>query len=70
MFSFLNNTNANYNKIFYDFKISDINNREIDLSIFKEKSILLVNVASYCGFTRQYDDLQNLYEKYKENDFF
>ena len=69
MFSFLNNTNANYNKIFYDFKISDINNREIDLSIFKEKSILLVNVASYCGFTRQYDDLQNLYEKYKENDF-
>ena len=52
-----------------EYKISDINNREIDLSIFKEKSILLVNVASYCGFTRQYDDLQNLYEKYKENDF-
>ena len=69
MFSFLNNTNANYNKIFYDFKISDINNREIDLSIFKEKSILLVNVASYCGFTRQYDDLQNLYEKYKDKNF-
>ena len=50
---------------FYDFKIEDIQGEEISLDIYKGKTILLVNVASNCGFTNQYGDLQNLWEKYK-----
>ena len=69
MFSFLSNSNAEYDKIFFDFKIKNIDNKEIDLSIYKNKTVLLVNVASNCGFTKQYTDLQNLYDKYRDNDF-
>ena len=64
---FFNGVSANYNKIFFDFKIKDINDEVLDLSIFKNKTVLLVNVASNCGFTKQYDGLQELYEKYKDN---
>jgi glutathione peroxidase len=64
MFSFFNNTNAEYKKIFYDFAINDINEKKLLLSKFKGKTVLLVNVASRCGFTKQYTDLQNLYDKY------
>jgi glutathione peroxidase len=53
-------------KTFFDFKIDSINGDELNLSIFKDKTILLVNVASKCGFTKQYDDLQKLYDDYKE----
>ena len=59
-FSFSGNSKAEYKNIFYDFKIKSINDEEIDLSIYKNKTILLVNVASKCGFTKQYADLQNL----------
>jgi len=69
MFTFLTNSKAEYNKLFYDFKITGINNDKINLSIYKNKTILLVNVASKCGFTKQYKDLQSLYEKYKDNNF-
>ena len=51
-------------KVFFDFNIRDINEEVLDLSQYKNKTILLVNVASNCGFTKQYSDLQNLYEKY------
>ena len=64
MFTFLNSGSAKYNKIFFDFEIKDIENKVLNLSTFKNKTILLVNVASNCGFTKQYDDLQKLYEKY------
>ena len=53
----------------FDFSIKDINNKNLDLSVYKGKIILLVNVASNCGFTKQYTDLQNLYDNYKDNDF-
>jgi glutathione peroxidase len=53
-------------KTFFDFKINSINGEELDLSSFKGKTILLVNVASKCGFTNQYDDLQNLYDDLKD----
>ena len=66
MFSFLNNSKAE-NKSFYDLSINSIDGNEIKFSNFKEKSILLVNVASNCGFTKQYEDLQKLYELYKSN---
>ena len=66
MFSFFNNGNAEYKKIFFDFNIKNISNEKIELSIYKNKTILLVNVASNCGFTKQYSELQNLFEKYKD----
>ena len=66
MFSFFNKTMSDNNKTFFDFKINSINGEELDLSSFKGKTILLVNVASKCGFTNQYDDLQKLYDGFKE----
>jgi glutathione peroxidase len=66
MFSFLKTSMSENSKTFYDFKINSINGEEINLSIFKNKTILLVNVASKCGFTKQYEDLQKLYDDYKE----
>ena len=66
MFSFLNKTMSDNSKTFFDFKINSINGEELDLSKFYGKTILLVNVASKCGFTKQYDDLQKLYEDYQD----
>ena len=65
MFSFLNKTMSDNSKTFFDFKINSINGEELDLSKFYGKTILLVNVASKCGFTKQYDDLQKLYDDFK-----
>ncbi len=64
---FFNNTDtiANYEKKIFDFKINSINGDIIDLKDYKNKVILLVNTASYCGFTKQYSDLQMLWDKYK-----
>ena len=50
----------------YDITINDIEGKQINLSDFKGKYVLFVNVASNCGFTRQYKDLQTLYDKYKD----
>ena len=66
MFSFFNKTMSDNSKTLFDFKINSINGGELDLSSFKGKTILLVNVASKCGFTNQYDDLQNLYDDLKD----
>ncbi len=65
MIFFKNFAKANYDKLIYEFKISSITGETIDLSTYRNKVILIVNVASYCGFTRQYQDLQNLWEKYQ-----
>tara|TARA_B100000579_G_scaffold219079_1_gene179163 strand:- start:12189 stop:12674 length:486 start_codon:yes stop_codon:yes gene_type:complete len=48
----------------YDISLISINNEMIDLHQFKGKYILFVNVASYCGYTSQYSDLQKLYKAY------
>ena len=69
MFSFINKSHAEYKKLFFDFNINDLNGKKINLSQYKDKTILLVNVASKCGFTKQYTGLQSLYEKYKDNGF-
>tara|TARA_B110000027_G_C15974435_1_gene235773 strand:- start:4 stop:516 length:513 start_codon:yes stop_codon:yes gene_type:complete len=69
MFSFFNKVDAKYEKIFFDLNIKNINKEIINFSEFKGKTILLVNVASNCGFTKQYDGLQTLYDKYKEKNF-
>ena len=65
MFFFKTSASANYEKVFFDFKIEGITGEIIDLSIYKNKVILIVNTASYCGFTKQYDDLQELWDRYK-----
>ena len=66
MISFFNSGNAKYDKIFFDFEINDINEKTFALEQFKNKTILLVNVASNCGFTKQYSELQELYDKYND----
>ena len=50
----------------YDFKVASLNGGTIDFADFKGKKILIVNTASKCGFTPQYEDLEKLYEKYKD----
>ena len=65
MFSFFNKTMSNNTETFFDLNVNSISGDELNLSKLKGKTILLVNVASNCGFTKQYDDLQNLHESYK-----
>ena len=65
MFFFKISSIANYEKIFYDFKIESITGKIIDFKEYKNKVVLIVNTASYCGFTNQYTDLQQLWDQYK-----
>ena len=67
IFSFNIKVNSMEKKL-YDIEIESINGEIISLSKYKGKTIFLVNVASNCGFTKQYADLQNLWEKYREKD--
>ena len=66
MFFFMNNlAQAKYDKTLFDFKIQKITGETINFKDYKNKVILIVNTASYCGFTKQYSELQNLWDKYK-----
>ncbi len=67
MIFFNSSVTANYEKIFSDFKIKSISGQTIDFKEFEKKVVLLVNTASFCGFTKQYSDLQSLWDKYKSN---
>jgi len=58
--------NTNSDSIF-DYKMKDIDGKEVSLDKYKGKVILVVNVASKCGYTPQYEGLQKLYERYKDN---
>ena len=66
MIFFKNFAMANYEKNFFDHSIKSIDDKIINLNEYTNKAVLLVNVASYCGFTKQYDDLQKLWDKYKD----
>ena len=65
MFFFKNSATANYEKIFYDFSIESITGETINFKDYKNKAVLVVNTASYCGFTKQYNELQELWDLYK-----
>ena len=56
---------ANAQNSIYDYSFNDISGNERSLSEFKGKKILIINTASECGFTGQYEGLQRLYDTYK-----
>ncbi len=60
---------ASTEKTFHDFKVKDIDGKDFDLASLKGKKVMVVNVASKCGFTPQYEELQALYERYKNDNF-
>ena len=66
MLSFFSKTNANYEQLAHEFSFKSIDGGKINLQNYKDNVIIVVNVASRCGFTNQYDDLQNLWSKYKD----
>ena len=65
MFFFKNLSAGNYEKVFYDLKIESISGEIIDFNEYRNKVVLVVNTASYCGFTKQYGELQELWDQYK-----
>ena len=65
MFFFKNSAMSNNQKSLYDLEIESINGEIIKLKDYRDKVILIVNTASYCGFTKQYQDLQDLWDEYK-----
>ena len=68
MISFLGNSvNAKYEKLAYDFEFKDLGGGPLNLSDYKGKIIVVVNVASQCGFTNQYEDMQKIWEKYQKS---
>ena len=69
MIFFGKNANAADNRTLYEFSFNDVDGKKYLLSQHKNKVVLLVNVASQCGFTKQYADLQTLWEKYKSKNF-
>ena len=70
MISFLgNNATAKYEKLAYDFNFKNLDGGILNFSIFEKKVVVVVNVASQCGFTGQYADMQRLWEKYQKKNF-
>ncbi|HMT27940.1 MAG TPA: glutathione peroxidase [Bacteroidia bacterium] len=61
--------NQNTDKTIYNFTVNDIDGKPVKLSDYKGKTILIVNVASKCGYTPQYEDLQAFYDKNKDKNF-
>ena len=56
---------ANYDKLAYEFNFSDLDGTQLNLAEYKDKVIVVVNVASQCGFTTQYEDMQKVWEEYQ-----
>ena len=68
MISFFTSASANYSSLVYDYTFDGIDGKKIELKQFKDKVIVVVNVASRCGYTPQYEDLQKLWIDYKDKD--
>ena len=59
-------TIGNNDKLAYDFDFKDLDGSTLSLSDYRNKVIVVVNVASQCGFTKQYEDMQKIWDKYQE----
>ena len=66
MFSFNSKSFGNYEKLAYDFGFNDLDGAELSLSEYKGKVIVVINVASQCGFTKQYEDMQSIWVEYQK----
>ena len=66
MFNFFSIGNAKYDQLATNFKFKGIDGDTINIGEYKNKVIVVVNVASRCGFTYQYEDLQKLWNNYKK----
>ena len=53
----------------YDFHVRQMNGKELDLSVYRGNVLLIVNTASKCGFTPQFEDLEKLFQKYRDHGF-
>jgi len=62
---FSTNVTANYDKLAYDFNFNDLDGTQLNLKEYKDKVIVVINVASQCGFTNQYADMQKVWKKYQ-----
>jgi len=58
-------TKSEYKKLAYDFKFKDLDGSNLNLKEYQNKVIVIVNVASQCGFTKQYEDMQKIWEEYQ-----
>lgn len=63
---FQTSMHADYKKLAYDFNFKDLDGSQLKLSEFQNKVIVVINVASQCGFTSQYEDMQKIWEKYQK----
>ena len=63
---FTTNAPGKYESLVYDFSFNDLDGTQLNLSDYREKVIIVVNVASQCGFTKQYEDMQKVWDTYKE----
>jgi glutathione peroxidase len=61
--------NAQSNPTIYQFKVKDLSGKTFDFASLKGKKILIVNTASKCGYTPQYEQLEAIYNKYKNRNF-
>ncbi|MDB2675288.1 glutathione peroxidase [Flavobacteriales bacterium] len=67
--SCMNKSNHSDSVSFYDFTCKTIDGKDFNMSSLKGKKVMIVNVASMCGLTPQYEQLEQLYSAYKDNDF-
>lgn len=64
-----NKLQAKFDPGVYQFKVQDIKNKAVDMASYRGKVLLIVNTASYCGFTSQYKSLQKTFEQFKDQGF-
>lgn len=69
LFASLLITGVLFSQTVYDYKVVDINGKSFDLASLKGKKVMIVNTASKCGLTPQYEQLEELYKKYKDQNF-